>query len=118
MLTDRNVIKRVLCSVIVFLMFMLLQTKIDAASTMVSMIAGQSKTIQTRKVERVAVGDPDVADFSVISSGEVRVVAKSEGSTTLEIWSENGKVKAYELQGDTKRIISYRNDARSFSVFT
>ncbi len=62
------------------------------------MVAGQSKTIKVDDVKRVAVGNPDIADFSIISSQEVRVVAKSGGSTTLEIWDNNDKMTEYDLE--------------------
>ena len=42
-------------------------------------------------VSRVAVGDPNIADFRIISPLELLILGKSAGSTNIILWHKNGK---------------------------
>lgn len=42
---------------------------------------------QAQPVERVAVGNPEIADVAMISKSEVLVTAKKAGATSLKLWS-------------------------------
>jgi pilus assembly protein CpaC len=61
-------------------------------SSAVSTFVGKTKIIHLNSpVARVAVGDPDIADFKVVSPLEVYVLGKAVGTTSLILWQKNGK---------------------------
>ncbi len=67
------------------------------------MSSGESKIITfSEKIKKVAIGDPEVADVKTVSSYELLINAKSEGSTSLILWI--GKEKT------TKKIIVTKVD--------
>ncbi len=58
----------------------------------VSTFVGKTKIIRlSSPVSRVAVGDPDIADFKVVSPSEVYLLGKAVGTTSLILWQKNGK---------------------------
>lgn len=58
----------------------------------IQLLAGQQKIIKVSGLQRVAVGNPAVADVSVLDKGEgLLVVAKSAGNTDLTTWSKDGE---------------------------
>ncbi len=57
----------------------------------VELLIGDLKVFPVEGLKRVAVGDPDVVDVSIISDKEIMLMAKSEGMTTLLIWDKAGK---------------------------
>lgn len=48
--------------------------------------------------ERVAVGDPNVADYSVISNRELYVLGKAVGTTNIIYWDKSGKSATMSLR--------------------
>ena len=42
-------------------------------------------------ISRVAVGDPNIADFRIISPLELLILGKSAGATNIILWHKNGK---------------------------
>ncbi len=58
----------------------------------VSTLVGKTKIIRlSSPISRVAVGDPDIADFKVVSPLEVYLLGKAVGTTSLIMWQKNGK---------------------------
>ncbi len=58
----------------------------------VTTFVGKTKIIHlSSPVIRVAVGDPDIADFKVVSSSEVYLLGKAVGTTSFILWHKNGK---------------------------
>lgn len=55
------------------------------------LIPGQIQTLTVSEVVRVAVGDPEVADVTIVSPTEVLVQAKKAGSTNLIFWDAQGQ---------------------------
>lgn len=53
--------------------------------------AGQVESLHATGLERVAVGDPAVADVIVLSEDEVLVKGERAGTTTLLLWDAQGK---------------------------
>lgn len=62
-----------------------------AASSTLLLSPGQIRSLTTEAVERVAVGDPNVADITIVSSNEVLIQAKKAGSTNLLLWDKSGQ---------------------------
>ncbi|MHB0912934.1 MAG: type II and III secretion system protein family protein [Armatimonadota bacterium] len=114
------------CMGIVFIMLLLCPIGaasggvIDREQADMVLQVGDSRMIECSGVTRVAVGDPNVADISVISSKEVLLNAKSPGKTKLHIWDAGGyRLYGIEVQpampdieGLTARITAELNDPR------
>ncbi len=63
----------------------------DAVPAVLSLEPGEIRSLSVEDVERVAVGDPNVADFTVVSANEVLVQAKAAGTTNLILWDRRGQ---------------------------
>ena len=62
------------------------------AAEMVQSTMGRARIVRLPSpADRVAVGDPKIADFTVINSKELYVLGKSVGSTSLTYWDKAGK---------------------------
>lgn len=62
------------------------------AADMVHSTMGRAKIVRLASpADRVAVGDPKIADFTVINPKELYVLGKSVGSTNLTYWDKAGK---------------------------
>lgn len=48
-------------------------------------------------ITRVAVASPDIADVKILGGSALTVVAKKPGSTTLNIWTQNGMRQEYRV---------------------
>ncbi|HEX8276631.1 MAG TPA: type II and III secretion system protein family protein [Longimicrobiaceae bacterium] len=72
------------------------QTPVGEALT----IARGTSTLvtSTTPIQRVSIGDPEVADAVVVSTREVLVNAKKLGSTTLIVWDTQGGRSLYQLE--------------------
>ena len=51
----------------------------------------ESRYVQEPGLSRVAIGSPDIADVQLLSAREFLLVGKKPGSTTLLVWSANGR---------------------------
>ena len=75
------------------------QQVLTEPSRVVSLGRGTSALITTsRPVERVALGDPAIADAVVISPREVLINSQTVGTTTLFVWDEANFVEMYTLE--------------------
>lgn len=67
----------------------------DAA---ISAYVGKSKLIHLgTQVSRVAVGDPNIADFKVVSPTELMLLGKAVGTTNITMWEKNGKSSTLDM---------------------
>jgi pilus assembly protein CpaC len=65
----------------------------------VSVARGTSALITTvAPAERVALGDPNIADAIVISPNEILVNGQQVGTTSLLVWDRTGRVSMYTLE--------------------
>jgi pilus assembly protein CpaC len=65
----------------------------------VSVARGTSALITTiAPAERVALGDPDIADAIVMSPNEILVNGQQVGTTSLLVWDRTGRVSMYTLE--------------------
>jgi len=49
------------------------------------------RALTLKEVERIAIGNPDVADVTIVSASEVLVQAKQAGKTNLIVWDQQGQ---------------------------
>jgi len=82
---------------------------------LLSLGAGQSKTMPVDRLERAAISNPEVADVVVVSKSELLLVGKQTGTATLIVWSGTGR-KSYQIEvaasdtaiaNEIKRILGY-----------
>jgi pilus assembly protein CpaC len=66
-------------------------TAIEAPAPIVPLAPGQVQTLSVSDVTRVAVGDPAVADVTIVSQSQILLQAKQTGSTNLIIWDTRGQ---------------------------
>ncbi len=52
---------------------------------------------QPQPLKRVLVGDPSIADYALVSPGELVVNAIGVGSTSLFVWEQDGGVRMYTV---------------------
>ena len=61
------------------------------AATPLSVSINESRYVQEAGLSRVAVGNPEIADVQLLSAREFLLVGKKSGSTSLLVWSANGR---------------------------
>ena len=69
----------------------LLSASVAMAATPLSVSVHESRYVQESGLSRVAIGSPDIADVQLLSAREFLLVGKKPGSTTLLVWSANGR---------------------------
>ena len=68
------------------------------AQSTIQAVIGRAKVVNLRSpAERVAVGDPRIADFTVISPTELYVLGKAVGVTNIIHWDTNGRPTMFNL---------------------
>ncbi len=67
-------------------------TQIDSPQSL-DLTVGTSKIVETpNRFKRASLAEPEIADTIVLSTKQVYVTAKKIGTTTLTLWSQDGKV--------------------------
>ena len=61
------------------------------AKTALSLEQGELRRVAVDNVERIAIGDPDVLDLTVVSPTEVLLQAKAIGKTNVIVWDRHGQ---------------------------
>ena len=69
----------------------LLSTSAVMAATPLSVSVNESRYVQEAGLNRVAVGNPEIADVQLLSAREFLLVGKKAGSTSLLVWGANGR---------------------------
>jgi pilus assembly protein CpaC len=71
----------------------------DSSAGIIEAFAGKAKTLKISKaVKRVAVGDPRILDFILISPTQLYVTGKTVGSTNIILWYQDGSSKTFNTQ--------------------
>ena len=69
----------------------LLSASVAMAATPLNVAVHESRYVQEPGLSRVAIGSPEIADVQLLSAREFLLVGKKPGSTTLLVWSANGR---------------------------
>jgi pilus assembly protein CpaC len=76
----------------------------------ISLGVGQQKVIQVSNVQRIAIGEPDVADVKQVGGGnELLITGVGEGRTSLLVWRNNDTRLSYVVivrKQDPKEVVS------------
>ena len=79
-------------TMVIYLCILTLLSCVPAsAAEKIAVAVNQSRILTFRGVSQVAVANPDIADVSVVSGGEIILIGKAPGMTTLHVWSLNGR---------------------------
>jgi len=74
------------------------EAKLTANSPVLELVIGKSKIIQIpAPIERISVGNPSIADITLISPVELYMLGKSYGSTNMVIWRKGGITTAIDV---------------------
>jgi pilus assembly protein CpaC len=65
------------------------------AGNIVSLGVGTQKVLSITGIQRIAIGDPSVADVKALGSNQLLVIGSGEGRTTLLVWKTNGQRLSY-----------------------
>lgn len=79
------------CAGILLSAGILLAAPVVQAATPLNVSLNESRYVQEPTLNRVAVGNPEIADVQLLSANEFLLVGKKPGSTTLLVWSGNGR---------------------------
>src|ERR1700736_5085456 len=70
----------------------------SASIEQLTLLVGRSVVIRTdRPITRVSLSTPDIADALVTMPYELLVHGKAPGTISLLVWSDNGKIKTYDV---------------------
>jgi hypothetical protein len=61
-----------------------------AAGEPIRLAPGAQEVVRVQNLTKVGVGDPNIADVTPTSRGELLVTARSRGRTTLTMWTSRG----------------------------
>lgn len=95
-------------SVAVFAMF-LATTVLAQDGGPLALGVGTQKVITVPGIQRVAVGDPNVADVRTIGNNQLLIIGSAEGKTTLLVWKTSGQRISYLIsvrKQDPNEVIS------------
>ena len=71
---------------------------VGATDQLLSLQVGELRVLAVPDVARVAVGDGKIVNAITTEEKEVIVFARSEGSTVLQVWSEDGLRRRYDIE--------------------
>lgn len=63
----------------------------NALAQDVQLIENELRIFSVHNLKRVAVGDPNIADLTVLSDKELMLIAKKAGNTSLIVWDQTGQ---------------------------
>lgn len=89
--------RRKVCAVFGGLVFILIGFATDAAAQDLVLVKGQQKTIDAPDMNRVAVGNPEVADVKSLQK-QVLVTAINAGQTDIIIWDTNQTQRSIKVR--------------------
>ncbi|MGH8550458.1 MAG: type II and III secretion system protein family protein [Methylococcales bacterium] len=65
---------------------------IAALESAITVEAGKQRTLEYgQRIDRVAVGDPEIADVALISERQILITARKPGATSLIVWHSGGR---------------------------
>ena len=74
---------------------------------------GSSTVLKLANVERLAIGNGEVVQATVINQNEIVVFGKKSGSTTLDIWRTTGKRVSYQIRVAPEGFSRVQEDIKS-----
>ncbi len=79
----------------------------SSVPSILSLQRGDLRSVLVQGVTRVAIGNPDILDVTIVSVNEVLLQAKAFGTTNLILWDEHGQsATAVEVVDPTTEVIA------------
>ncbi len=83
----------------VFFFLFLLSGYISAKDKVLKLMVGESRVINVAySIKKIAIGNPLVADVTMVSKKEILINGTGSGTTSLLVWNNNGSREKYYLQ--------------------
>ncbi len=83
----------------VFFFLFLLSGYIFAKNKVLKLMVGESRVINVAySIKKIAIGNPMVADVTMVSKKEILINGTGSGTTSLLVWNNNGRREKYYLQ--------------------
>ena len=76
---------------------LLFSATICHAGENINLYVGQIKILKVGDINRVAVGNSKLLSTSMLSNGQLLIIAEAEGSSNVHIWFNNGTEKDYSI---------------------
>ena len=86
---------RLMRSGVVAVLFMLSLPAFAQEGGPISLGVGTQKVLTVPGIQRVAIGDPAVAELRTIGNNQLLLVGQAEGKTTLLVWKTSGQRLSY-----------------------
>lgn len=64
----------------------------------ISLVRGRSTVLSVPGLQRLAIGDPEIAEAVAVSPSEILVNARAVGTTTLFVWDQGGRRRSYDIE--------------------
>ena len=77
---------------------LLFTTSLCMAEEKIELYVGEIKILELGDIERIAMGNPEVASNSLINNGQLLLIAEVAGISNLHIWFNNDTEKDYTIQ--------------------
>ncbi|MFH1246052.1 MAG: pilus assembly protein N-terminal domain-containing protein [Candidatus Omnitrophota bacterium] len=84
-------INSLLVSISIVIAGIILRSGTVYASQDIELKMNELKTFPVNKIERVAVGEPQIADITVLNTNELMLIGKRAGMTSLIVWDASGQ---------------------------
>ena len=99
------IVKITVLLLLTFIIFTVLESKRASCAVLsvlkpgeLELIIGKSLVLKSDKaVKRVSIGNPDIADFLLLSSKEIYVTGKAIGLTNLTLWLDDKITEVYDI---------------------
>lgn len=79
-------------------------SRAEEAGNQISLGVGTQKVLSITGIQRVAIGDPSIADVKALGSNQLLVIGAAEGRTTLLVWKSNGQRLSYVVTVSKKDV--------------
>ncbi len=76
---------------------LLFTTSVCMAGEQIELYLGEIKILKLGDIERIAMGNPEIASNSLLNNGQLLLIAETPGSSNLHIWFNNGSEEDYTV---------------------
>jgi len=86
-----NIETKLIVVLITYVMFSSVLVQAKTKFKYLKLHVGEVKVLSINKVDRVAIGLPDVVNYQILDNGQLLLIAKSPGETNLHIWEHKNR---------------------------
>ncbi len=81
----------------------------------IELYVGEIKILKVKEIDRIAVGNPDVVSNSMLSSGQLLLIAESEGSSNVHIWFKDDSESDYmfHVTSTSSNLVTRKNEVEN-----